>query len=119
MNGIYSKVKLHVCIWDVGVCNVRAASQRVCESASCKSASMRVASLGFATWKFASHIIWKKELPEKVVSDTYLSQVKYWHVASLGIKLSKAGNNKGADIRTFFFACHKLGFLMTWLRLVK
>ena len=62
---------------------VRAASQRVCELQSCEYASCKSA---------------RKNLPEKVASDTYLSQVKYWHVASLGIKLSKAGNNKGADI---------------------
>ena len=95
---------------------------RVSEFASLRVANLRVCELQiceFAGWKFASHIIWKKELPEKVASDTYLSQVKYWHVASLGIKLSKPGNNKGADIRTFFFACHKLGFFMTWLRLIK
>ena len=36
-------------IWSLG--NVRAASQRVCE--------LQV--YEFASWKFASHIIWKKE----------------------------------------------------------
>ena len=77
---------------------MQAASLRVCELQICE---LQVCE--FASGKFASHIIWKKKIPEKVASDTYLSQVKYWHVASLGIKLSKAGNNKGADIRTFFY----------------
>ena len=51
----------------------------------------------------------------KDASDTVLSRVKYWHVANLGIILSKAGTTK-APICTPFLACHKLGFLMTWLR---
>ena len=40
----------------------------------------------------------------KDASDTYLSPVKYWHVASLGIILSNAGYNKGADMYTSLFA---------------
>ena len=57
----------------------------------------------------------------KDASDTYLSRVKHWHVASLGIILSKAGDNKVADMCTFCVGiiCHKLGFLMTWLRWIK
>ena len=56
----------------------------------------------------------------KDASDTYLSRVKYWHVASLGILLSKAGDIKGVDMCIFFVRiCHKLGFLMTWLRWIK
>ena len=31
----------------------------------------------FASWKFVSYIIWKKELPVKDASGTYLSRVKY------------------------------------------
>ena len=64
--------------------------------------SVRVANLQVASLKFAGHIIWKKELPEAVASDTYLSRVKYWHVASLGIELSKPGNNRGTDMWIFF-----------------
>ena len=37
-------------------------------------------------------------------SNTHLSRVNYWHVASFGIILSKAGDNKGADMCTFLFA---------------
>ena len=74
--------------------NVRAASQRVCELQVCE----------FASWKFASHIIWKKELPVKDATDTYSSRVKYWHVASLDIIPSKAGHNKVADMCNFLFA---------------
>ena len=74
------------------MCELRVCELQICEYASCK----------FASWKFGSRIIWKKKLPEKVASDTYLSRVKYWHVASLGIKLSKAGNNKGSDTWTLF-----------------
>ena len=55
------------------------------------SVSLRVESLRLTSFA-------KKELPEKVASDTYLSRVKYWHVASLGLKLFKAGNNKSADM---------------------
>ena len=66
--------------------NVRAASLRVCELQICEYASRKSASLRVTS------------LPEKVASDTYLSRVRYWHVASLGIKLFKAGNNKGADM---------------------
>ena len=97
MNNLNLCQYLALCTEKTSLGNVRAASLRI--------ANLRVCELQvceFASWKVASHIIWKKVLPENVASDTYLSQVKYWHVASLGIKLSKAGNNKGADIRTFF-----------------
>ena len=46
----------------------------------------------------------------KYASNTYLSQVKYWHVASLGIILPKAGDNKGAEMCTFFFRMSKVRF---------
>ena len=73
-----------------------------------------------ASWKFANHIFWKKEFPVKDASDTYLSRVKHWHVTSLGIILSKACDNKGGDMSTFYVCiCQKLGFLMTWLRWIK
>ena len=57
----------------------------------------------FASWKFASGIIWKKELPMQDASGTYFSGVKYWHVESLGVILSKAVDNKDTDMCTFLF----------------
>ena len=98
---------------------MQAASQRVCESASCKSASMRVASASLRVESLRVTSFERKNYLRKLLATHIYHRVKYWHVASLGIKLSKAGNNKGADIRTFFSACHKLGFIMTWLRLIK
>ena len=60
---------------------------RVSEFVSCKSASLKV----------TSHIIWKKQLPVKDTSGTYLSRVKYWHVAGLGIIRAVTWQNQQSD----------------------
>ena len=95
---------------------MRAASHRVCEFAWDESASLRVTSLRVESSRVTSFER-KNYIPVKDASDIYLSRVKHWHVAILGIILSKACDNKAADMCTFCVRiCHTLGFLMTWLR---